>query len=508
MASLTAIVAGEGRSRAVAAFSGLLACVLLGIGFSATPADAATTCTESLQQRIDAASPGEVVTAEPCIYRERIEINKPITIQGQEGTEIRGSDVFGSWRKRRSDGRFVSSRSLPRLPETMGRIHCMPNTIRCHQPEQVFLSGVELTQASGNKPGRKRFSLTSDRRVILGTRIDPREKIVEVSTRREWVVGTAAARNVTIDNVDMSHAANSGRTAALLNRPSQTDLTHAGSNWTIKNSTLAHAHGAIISLKGGPVGHQILNNRILFGGQIGIHGVAPGSTISDNEIASNNTERYCPNAKCGIGETGGIKVTQSSDVTVQGNFVHDNFGHGIHFDGNTRDNTITDNRIYDNARMGIQYEVSSNALIARNQVIDNGDLVYESTRNYSINVLVSSDVEVSDNVVSGPSTGINVGAHYREGIDSTVSGVYVHDNTIVSQGKPALTWSDGNGSIKADPTNRGYSNDYWYPNEENGSVRFQWGRKQYSTLDAFNSTAGEEEGRYLSVAEKDAALAK
>ena len=506
--------AGAGRHRGLAAVFGLLAVALFSMGLAVSSADAATTCTDSLQAKIDAAPSGGTVVANPCIYRERIEINKPLTLQGQEGTEIRGSDVFGSWKKRRSDGRYVSTQAVPPFPETMEDIYCLPNTNRCHWPEQVFFSGKALIQASGGKPGRNQFSLTSDRRVILGTRLDPRGKRVEVSVRREWMVGTAEADGVTIDNVDMSHAANSGRTAALLNRPHQAAWEDAGSNWTVKNSTLAHAHGAIISLKNrcwrqcGPTGHSILNNRILFGGQIGVHGAASGSMISGNEIAYNNTERYCPNASCGIGETGGIKVTHNSDITVSGNFVHDNFGHGVHFDENTASNTITDNRIYGNARMGIQYEISSDALIARNRVIGNGYHVYETVNNHSINVLVSSNVEVTDNVVSGVSNGINVGAYNREGFDSTVSGVYVHDNTIIREKGTALTWSDGNGSIAADPTNRGYSNDYWYPNREDGSARFEWGGRTFSKLSEFNATPGEEDGRYMSVAERDAALAE
>jgi parallel beta-helix repeat protein len=513
-ATIATVVAGIGHRRGLAAVSGLLAAALFGIALSAAPADAAPTCTESLQARIDAAPPGGVVTAAPCIYRERIEINKSLTLEGQEGTEIKGSDVFRSWKKRRSDGRYVSTRAVPPFPETMEDIYCLPKTNRCHWPEQVFFSGKALIQASGGKPGRNQFSLTSDRRVILGTRLDPASKTVEVSVRREWVVGTSSADDVTIDNVDMSHASNSGRTGALLNRPHQTAWDDVGLNWTVKNSTLSHAHGAVISLKNrclrgcGPTGHNILDNRILFGGQIGVHGVASGSMISGNEIAHNNTEQYCPNASCGIGETGGIKVTHSSSVTVDGNFIHDNFGHGVHFDEDTYSNTITDNRIYGNGRMGIQYELSSDGLVARNRVIGNGYHVYETVKNPSINVLVSSNVEVADNVVSGGSTGINVGAYNREGFDSTVSGIYVHDNTIIREEGTALTWSDGNGSIAADPTNRGYSNDYWYPHEEGGSTRFEWRGRAFSMLSEFNATPGEEDGRYMSAAERDAALAE
>jgi parallel beta-helix repeat protein len=200
-------------------------------------------------------------------------------------------------------------------------------------------------------------------------------------------------------------------------------------------------------------------------------------------------------------------VADFSNVTVDGNFIHDNFGHSIHFDVDTHAITITDNRIYRNARMGIQYELSTDALIARNRVIGNGYDVYETVKNHWINVLLSSDVKVADNVVSGGTTGIHVAAYNRRGFDSTVSGVYVHDNAIIRDEGEALTWNDGNGSIATDPTNRGYSNDYWYPRTEDGSVRFEWGGRDFYQLSKLNDMPGEEGGRYISDAEKDALLA-
>src|SRR5215207_10967721 len=160
------IVVSVSRPRALlAVLLGVLAAALLGMGMmglraysaqAATAATAATTCTESLQAQIDAAEPGEVLSAAPCIYRERIEINKPLTLKGQEGTEIRGSDVFGSWRKRLSDGRYVSRRTVPPFPETMDQIFCMPDTVRCHLPEQVFFDGRALVQVVGNQPPQNR----------------------------------------------------------------------------------------------------------------------------------------------------------------------------------------------------------------------------------------------------------------------------------------------------------------------------------------------------------------
>src|SRR5215207_5695540 len=95
--------------RALAAVVAVSTLILLTTIIEASPA-AAATCSDSLQAKIDAAPPGGTVTAEGCIYRERIEIDKPISIVGESGAEIRGSDVWSGWKKRK-DRRWVSTRT-------------------------------------------------------------------------------------------------------------------------------------------------------------------------------------------------------------------------------------------------------------------------------------------------------------------------------------------------------------------------------------------------------------
>jgi nitrous oxidase accessory protein NosD len=77
---------------------GLIA-ILLTVGFHGAPAGAATACTNSLQTKINAAPWGGTVKADSCVYREQILIDKPITLSGQPGSQIRGSDVWRSWTK-------------------------------------------------------------------------------------------------------------------------------------------------------------------------------------------------------------------------------------------------------------------------------------------------------------------------------------------------------------------------------------------------------------------------
>ena len=54
--------------------------------------------------------------------------------------------------------------------------------------------------------------------------------------------------------------------------------------------------------------------------------------------------------------------------------------------------------------------------------------------------------------------------------------------------------------------NRGFDNRYWYLNPEVTFVRFVWER-DFKRLRVFNRTPGEENGRYLTDAEKDQVVA-
>ena len=49
----------------------------------------------TLQQRIDSASPGQIVRIEAGIHAGPVVINKPLTLIGENGAEIRGNG-FGS----------------------------------------------------------------------------------------------------------------------------------------------------------------------------------------------------------------------------------------------------------------------------------------------------------------------------------------------------------------------------------------------------------------------------
>jgi parallel beta-helix repeat protein len=460
-----------------------------------------------LQAKIDAAPSGGTVVAAPCIYREQITINKPIHLVGQPGSEIRGSDVWREWTYRK--GYWRSNYRVPKFLQS--EASCMPNTSLCKWPEQVFIDGKPLQQVAP-KPKSGQFAISAKKRRVL-LKDDPRGHLVEVTVRPHWVLGRQFVNDVEIEGFTMKHAANDSRSGALMNRMSFTE--GGGARWIVHDNVLTDAHGAIISLAQAPK-QQIIDNEIARGGRIGINSAGQGTVIRGNEIYDNNTEKFAYNGLYGIGVTGGAKFAANvQDVVFESNEVHDNYGIGIHFDINCRNNTVSNNRIYDNARKGIVSELCVGTQIFGNVIYDNGWATPENLAGTGITVSNSSDVEVRNNTLAWDAGGILVKNDNRDGTEYDLThDVRVHHNTILQSDRPdpmnnpALAWVQSWTDTLFDPANNNWGayNSYWYPDSEGSSARYWWKKNQYVSLSDFNATPGEEDGRYLTQDEKDAVV--
>jgi parallel beta-helix repeat protein len=514
---------------------GLLVCPIFASVAHASPA-AATTCSGSLQAKIDAAPPGSTVIADACIYREQVRITKPITLVGQPGSEIRGSEVWEGWKKLAS-GNFQSSNSVPKFPQE--DVSCEPNTQRCAWPEQVFVDGMARRQVRpGSDPGPGEFKVDRSGRVVLGS--DPTGKTIEVTVRRHWITGGSSADGVTVQGFTMKHAANEWRSGAIQSREPTTrnaNGTYAwsrfkpdGDDWNIEDNTLSDAHGAIVSVRSDDA--DISNNEIFRGGQLGIHNPRDNSRVSGNYIHHNNTERFCIEAGNCAGystdgdstvsatlvESGGVKIAGGQGfVSVSSNEISDNRGNGLWFDVGTHDIVASNNRVHHNARRGIFFEISDGAKIFSNIVYENGSARTNHVNGAGIQVGNSSNAEVYNNTLAWNADGIAVVGADREGTEyDLVHDVHIHDNSILGTNSAnkiknhvALAWLQLPSSKLFDPANNnwGANNKYWYSSEEGSLERFRWGNSSIKKLAAFNATPGEENGSYLTQDEKGAVVA-
>ncbi|MBV9173877.1 MAG: right-handed parallel beta-helix repeat-containing protein [Chloroflexi bacterium] len=444
----------------------------------------ASSCTGTLQALVDAAPAGSVVAVPPCVYRESIIINKPLTLDGQAQAEIRGSDVWNNWTQQGS--RWVSSDTVPNLGgDSPGAQYS--DEFRASHLEQVFVDGSALTQVPRN-PGDGEFSLDASRHVVLSS--DPSGHVVEVTTRKVWE--TTQADNVTITNFKFRHAATTAQDHAIGNDG------HAG--FVLSNSNLADVHGTMLGLGGGDVHSSVLNNVLSGAGDLAIgsfnsgHALVQGNTIMNSGYGGWNSDW----------QTGAIKTVKATSLTVDSNTIHGNHGPGIWCDICCNGATYSNNKVYDNTGAGILFEISSGAYIAGNSVWASG------AKLPGIYISNSDHAEVAHNTLAWNSIGISVLSAKRS--DALAQGTVannVHDNTVVmgDMAGHALEWLQfGSGKVFAsDSANQGADNHFWYPGDEDGHVRFVW-QQGFQNLADFRNTPGGRAGDYLSAADRDRML--
>jgi parallel beta-helix repeat protein len=459
------------------------------LGIPVTAQAASNNCGDSLQSLIDAAPAGSTLVVPACVFRETVRIAKPLTLQGQPGSEIRGSDVWSSWNP--NGGYWVSELAVPSLP-TVGNVdgRCGEATNRCLLPEQVFMDTWALKRApSGQQPKPGQFALDSGRHVVLAD--NPARHTIEVSTRTAWV--KSQADGITIASMTMRHAANDALTGALSN--------DGHSNWMVRNSKLSDAHGAVVSMHDA-TNVRVVSNDISHGGDMGIHGtLVTNGLIENNRIFNNNMDAFNP-----AWGAGGVKITGVQQFVIDHNQVYSNFAPGLWCDISCSGVTIASNRVHDNTWQGIIYEISRQGSIHDNAVWQNG--VDAPTFGFGAGILVSSSAgtEVFNNTLAWNKAGISIIDLNRPDRLQAVNNS-VHDNVIVrnavsggdSWANLSLAWlTDGTG-VLYDPAsnNRGSNNRVWYDQDEIGTaIRGSW-QQQYTRMADFAQTPGYQGGGYI-----------
>lgn len=443
-------------------------------------------CTTKLADKIATASADSTVTLDACTYREKVIIDKSITLVGQEGTKIKGTDVWTGWSGR------VSTNTVPIFATDT---ECQAGTSECSRPEQVFLDSEYLTQVASS-PASGQFALDSARRVVLGD--EPAGRTVEVTTRDGWVLG--AASGVTIDNVDMIGSANSrsGLRSALDNG--------GYANWTVKNSDLSYGHASVVSMWGN-TGLTLQKNVIHHGGQLGVHSYKASLGLYNNTIHTNNIADYDSSW-----EAGGVKAAAGSNGVWDGNTVYGNDGTALWCDEECDGITISNNTLHHNEKSGIFYEISRNGTIYNNIIYENGWTYGGGLWAAALRATNCDGCEIYANTVAWNQAGIGI-LHTDRSEQPYTRNNYVHDNFVYMKDYPSsLPFSSCNRQLalgycgEFGSNNQGSGNKYYYPAAESSAPRYHYNPSEYSSLASFNATLGEEGGTYMTTAQKDANL--
>ena len=416
----------------------------------------------------------------PGIYRNlSIRPKDSTSFFAQPGAILNGSTPISAFS--RSGNLWVATGIT-----VQGRVHgnCKDDFPMCSRPEDVYIDSVlsrQVEDVADVKPGTFHLDYETG---TLTIRDDPNGRMVELTTTEFAFFGTAS--DVTIDGFVIEKYANPAQSGAIQAK-SNTDL---GMRWRIANNEVRYNHGVGIKIGAANVVEQ---NRVHSNGQLGI-GTGRGgfdNIIRDNEVYGNTTLGFVQGF-----ETGGMKLTTQTRLTVERNVVRDNFGPGIWTDIDNIDVTIASNFVENNFGPGIFHEISYRAVIKDNTVSGNGFGWTQWLYGAGILIAHSRDVEVTGNVVRDNRLGI-VGIQQDRGSgaygDRELRDLFVHDNIIVAtEGSTGIGQDIGVEAVFSEWGNRFESNTYYVDVER----YFRW-RGEVFDFATWNDFGNDNEGRVL-----------
>jgi len=438
----------------------------------------------TLQDLVNAAKPGDIVHVPSGIHRETVTLNVPITLLGEPGSEIRGSDVWTQWRI--AGKIWESTHTVPEF------YHYGYGDQQSKWPEQVFANDKELHQVEAN-PGPGEFSLDGQRHILLGQ--SPEGAVVEVTMRQTWIV--INADNVTIRGLTMKHCASDAQANAAI-------AFHKHSGGTVDACVLSDTHGCVVSLGSGK-GNKLLKSEIFNGGQTGVHSGDGGSDdlISGNRIHDNDRSGFDAGW-----DGGGLKFCNSTNTIFEKNEIWNNRGPGLWCDVDCSNITIRNNRIHGNGAAGIHFEISRGAHIIGNIVWDNGRSFTEWGWGAGILLSSSRECEVASNLVAWNPDGISVvSADRGQERWNQVVGNSVHDNTVIGTDADPCDpkhnniytlafLQDWKGIMAARTSHNHADNNQVYLPGPDRSGRFAF-VEVMPTLEAFNKSPGAKGTKYI-----------
>jgi hypothetical protein len=432
-----------------------------------------TSCTTSIQTLVDASPAGTTFTlpAGTCRMQSVTPKDGDVFI-GQSGTILNGSTLISTFSQETISGVSYWVASGPSQPGTINGT-CDTAHPMCMYPEDFFINDQPLLRVaslSAVTTGTCYFDYSAAKVYFVD---DPTGKTVEVGTTTHAFSGSAT--NVTIKGLTIEKYAAPAQDGAI-----------SGGAWTIESNQILLNHGGAIRLASSQI---IQSNYIHHNGQEGLTGSGSNILVENNEIAYNNTLGFDFSW-----EAGGTKFSNTTNLIVQGNYVHDNNGPGLSLDFQTYNWLIQGNRTSGNAVAGILDEISYDGT-ARYNIIEN-DASYPGMTNPTMwwacgfFDLDSSNATVYGNTLINNSNGIcAVSISRGSGNRGTflVQNLSVYDNVIVqSVGSAAGAVADSGSYLDVYASS---SNNLWTSNTyqlaASDPAAYDWqGGSSYVSMDA------------------------
>ncbi len=424
----------------------LVAPVALGAEYHVSPAGSesgdgsAARPFKSIQAAAEVAQPGDVITVQAGVYRERI--NPPrggesdarrITYQAAPGGEvvIKGSEVVKGWEQVEPKVWKVT------LPNSFfGEYNPYKDLIvgdwfngfkRTHHTGEVYLNGkafYEVAELEGvlnpvpfegsREPEASIYTWyceSDEQTTTIWANFqgaDPNAELVEINAREACFYPDQPGRNyITVRGFRMAQAA----TQWAAPTAEQIGLigTHWSKGWVIENNVISDSRCSGITLgKDRATGHNVWTNQPEKSGSdhynevieralaIGWSRENIGSHIVRNnvifnceqtgicgslggifsKITNNHIYDIWKKRQFGGAEMGGIKIHAGIDMLIEGNRIH-NVGRGLWMDWMAQGARVSRNVFYDNTTEDIYFEVNHGPYLVDNNLLLSENAIFD-----------------------------------------------------------------------------------------------------------------------------------
>jgi hypothetical protein len=338
---------------------------------------------------------------------------------GQGAVDLDGAEVLSFSADPAGSGMWVASAPVI----TSGDFPCQTSSPLCDEIQDLFIDNV-LQQPASTPSGLTAGSWYFDQskgQVYLPA--NPTGHVVEIGAESYAFYG--AATSVRISNLTVEKYATHAQQGAIGNG-------RENSGWTVDGVEVRWNHGAGVELgDNGRLSHSFIHHN----GQLGMALGGINCQALSNEDSWNNYAGFS-----NTWEAGGSKFWTTTNLLVQGNYVHDNNGPGLWTDFENVGTVYTENIVINNLLEGIKHEVSYSSTISNNTVMGNGNTSTVWLWNAQIELQNSSDGEIYGNTVEVPTGGGNGIALINQNRGSGTLGPFVaandhvHDNTVTYMG--------------------------------------------------------------------------
>lgn len=442
---------------------------------------------DDIQSVIDGHPPGTEFLLKTGVHRHQSVVLRPNDIlTGESGAILSGARTLLDFQQ--ENGYWVAkgqTQENPRHgPNPFGVEVCDSTSPGCIFPEDVFVDNVPLRQVVSIgqlEAGAWYFDYASDEIILFD---DPTGHFVETSVTAFAVRGNFA-HGARVQNLIIEKYANAAQTGAIQFNNSD--------RVAVLNNIIRLNHGSGVSVVGRY--DSVIGNYIHSQGFQGIGSyAATGLIIEGNEISRNNHAGFS-----GFWSGGGMKIAASIEVEIRNNHVHHNNNKGIWTDIDNVNVIIEGNLVDGNTQQGIFHEISYDASIRDNIVINNGHSGSWYHRG-GIVVASSPNVTVSGNVLRGNAMGI-VGSQQDRGEGRygpyILMNFHVHDNEITMHvGVTGIAAVSSVGEDVFDITSNVFERNTYYLGS--APMYFRWHRADVSETD-WQAAGHDQEGTFTRV---------